>query len=174
MLVPSPITLCRDITSYNRPVSWIQGAFKYIRALSMKVYFPQLTASLDNNISSPVIVNLVGKANLRSNAGSGAQDNNKQPLVNTNFHGADQAWTFPPASKPTTDPPLQGLGSPQGLAQKGKTPHSSTPAQGHHGVPDLQAIVALSPSLISYHPTPQLHLQPDITNQAPLQGGQWL
>jgi len=40
---PSPITLYRDITSYNLPVSWGQGRFKYIKVPIMKAHLSQLT-----------------------------------------------------------------------------------------------------------------------------------
>jgi len=86
---PSPITLYRDTTSYNRPGSWIQESFKYIKFLTTKAHFPQLTAALDNRTSPLVIVNLAGDANLTSHTGGAVQDIDKLPPIKTTVHGAD-------------------------------------------------------------------------------------
>jgi len=112
----SPITLCRDITSYNLTASWVQERIKYIKVLIIKSHFPQLTMALCNCTSPPVIVDLVGDADPTSHPVVGAAwGKDKQPPVNMTVHGADQAWVFPPALSLITAPLLQRLRSPKGL-----------------------------------------------------------
>jgi len=108
---------------------WGRGIFKYIKVPSMKDNFPQITVVLDKCTSPPVIVDLAGNASPDwHTAGGTARGKDKLPSVYTTVHGMDQAWEFSPASKSTTAPPLQGMGSPQELLQQDKTPHSSAPA----------------------------------------------
>ena len=54
-----PITLCRDITSYNVARSWSIAMFKYIKVTSMTGNFSRLPKALNPRTLPPDIFNLV-------------------------------------------------------------------------------------------------------------------
>ena len=107
--ITDPITLCRDITSYNVARGWSAAMFMYIKIPSMIANLPLLPKTLDPCTSPRDIVNLAEDADLDSYISEGTNNSPSGQESSISWNPADvtQYFSHPRSSRTLVQLPLQ-------------------------------------------------------------------